>query len=111
MQCGLVRIEETELRNWWNDPAARLQVRTWDAADGAQGALAPFAGAARTPDGRLWFANDNVLQMIDPRVAKSRPVRRPGAGDRVPVHGIGIVQKVVAAGCIQSELAIAACRE
>jgi len=77
MQCGLVRIEETELRNWWHDTAARLQVRIWDAADGAQGALAPFAGAARTPDGRLWFANDNVLQMIDPRVADRAPAPPP----------------------------------
>jgi signal transduction histidine kinase/ligand-binding sensor domain-containing protein len=69
LQCGLVRIQAPELRKWWREPSARLEVRTWDAADGAQGALAPFAGAARTHDGRLWFANNNVLQMIDPRLA------------------------------------------
>jgi signal transduction histidine kinase/ligand-binding sensor domain-containing protein len=77
MQCGLVRIDAAELRKWWRDPAARLEVRTWDAADGAQGALAPFPGAARTPDGRLWFANNSVLQMIDPRLANRAPTAPP----------------------------------
>ena len=32
----------------------------------SQPGRAPFAGAARSPDGRLWFANGDVLQMIDP---------------------------------------------
>jgi signal transduction histidine kinase/ligand-binding sensor domain-containing protein len=77
MQCGLVRIEAPELLKWWRDPAARLEVRTWDAADGAQGALAPFTGAARTHDGRLWFANNSTLQMIDPRLANRVPAAPP----------------------------------
>jgi signal transduction histidine kinase len=77
MQCGLVRIEAAELRKWWRDPAARLDVRTWDGADGAQGALAPFNAAARTRDGKLWFANNSMLQMIDPRVANLVPAAPP----------------------------------
>jgi len=43
-----------------------VQLKTFDAFDGVQPGWAPFAGAARTPDGRLWFANSVVLQMIDP---------------------------------------------
>ncbi len=35
--------------------------------DGAQPGRPPFQPiASKSPDGRLWFANENVLQMIDP---------------------------------------------
>jgi signal transduction histidine kinase len=43
-----------------------MQLKTFDAFDGVQPGYAPFGGAARSPDGRLWFANGVVLQMIDP---------------------------------------------
>jgi signal transduction histidine kinase/ligand-binding sensor domain-containing protein len=65
-QCGLVEIAETEMQRWWAQPDIRLQLKTFDAFDGVQPGRAPFGGAARSPDGRLWFANGVVLQMIDP---------------------------------------------
>jgi signal transduction histidine kinase/streptogramin lyase len=65
-QCGLVEIADAEMQRWWGQPDATLPLRTFDALDGAQPGWAPFAGAARSPDGRLWFANGLVLQMIDP---------------------------------------------
>jgi signal transduction histidine kinase/ligand-binding sensor domain-containing protein len=65
-QCGLVEIADTELQRWWGQPDITVQLKTFDAFDGAQPGRAPFAGAARSPDGRLWFANGVVLQMIDP---------------------------------------------
>jgi ligand-binding sensor domain-containing protein len=65
-QCGLVEIAGTELQRWWGQPDITVQLKTFDAFDGAQPGRAPFAGAARSPDGRLWFANGVVLQMIDP---------------------------------------------
>jgi signal transduction histidine kinase/ligand-binding sensor domain-containing protein len=65
-QCGLVKIENTQLHHWWVDPMAHLHPRLFDAVDGARTGAAPFSGAARTPDGRLWFANDDVVQMVDP---------------------------------------------
>jgi signal transduction histidine kinase len=37
-----------------------------DALDGAQTGYAPFNGAAKSLDGRLWFANGAVLQSVDP---------------------------------------------
>jgi hypothetical protein len=64
--CGLVEIAGTELERWWAQPDITVQLRTFDAFDGVQPGRAPFDGAARSLDGRLWFANGVVLQMIDP---------------------------------------------
>jgi signal transduction histidine kinase/ligand-binding sensor domain-containing protein len=66
MRCGLAAIANTELQKWWDQPEAKLQLRVFDALDGVQPGLAPFQGSARTTDGRLWFANGSMLQMIDP---------------------------------------------
>ncbi len=65
-QCGLVEIAGAEMQRWWQQADTTLQVKTFDAFDGVQAGRAPFAGAARTLDGRLWFANGVLLQMIDP---------------------------------------------
>lgn len=65
-QCGLVEIEKAELQKWWNDPQSVLKLRVFDVSDGVQPARAPFGSAARSRDGRLWFANGLLLQMIDP---------------------------------------------
>jgi ligand-binding sensor domain-containing protein len=65
-QCGLVEIAGTEMQRWWGQSDITVQIKTFDAFDGAQPGWAPFGGAARTSDGRLWFANGVVLQMIDP---------------------------------------------
>jgi signal transduction histidine kinase len=66
MQCGLVQIAGKNLEQWWGYPDNRLDVRIYDAFDGAQPEPSAFQAAARTPDGRLWFGNTVVLQMIDP---------------------------------------------
>jgi signal transduction histidine kinase/ligand-binding sensor domain-containing protein len=66
-QCGLVRIALTDLQTWWRDENVRLQPTVFDALDGWLPGPAPFQNsAARSPDGRLWFAKGSVLQMIDP---------------------------------------------
>jgi ligand-binding sensor domain-containing protein/two-component sensor histidine kinase len=66
MQCGLVRVAEPEIQKWWANDAAALQVQVFDSGDGVQAGFAPFQGAARGKDGKLWFANEGTLQMIDP---------------------------------------------
>ena len=68
MQCGLVKIARSDLQRWWGQPNVRLQPKVFDVFDGFQsGNRAPFESkAVRTVDGRLWFANAAVAQMIDP---------------------------------------------
>jgi signal transduction histidine kinase/ligand-binding sensor domain-containing protein len=65
-QCGLIQIPAAELARWWTEPDSRLQMRVFDSSDGVQIGTALFNVSARSTDGRLWFANSVVLQMIDP---------------------------------------------
>jgi ligand-binding sensor domain-containing protein len=66
-ECGFVVIADSELEKWWKQPDSTVKVGTLDAFDGAQPAAADFSPAAsKSADGRLWFANDSIVQMIDP---------------------------------------------
>jgi signal transduction histidine kinase len=62
----LAQVSERNLQEWWKNPAAVLKMPVLDAIDGVQAGFAPFQGAARAQDGKLWFANVSTLQMIDP---------------------------------------------
>ena len=65
--CGLVAISGAELDRWSAGSSDTVEVRTFDVLDGAQPAIATFQpAAARSRDGRLWFANSSFLQTIDP---------------------------------------------
>jgi signal transduction histidine kinase/ligand-binding sensor domain-containing protein len=77
MECGLVEVAGSDLRRWWIDAAAVLKPWQYDQFDGAQPALVSFNGAARTSDGRLWFANGAGLQMIDPGRIRRNTVPPP----------------------------------
>jgi signal transduction histidine kinase/ligand-binding sensor domain-containing protein len=67
MKCGLVSISSSELQRWWGAPSTKVKTQYLDAADGARTDQSYFSPtAARSPDGRLWFAGSRVLQMIDP---------------------------------------------
>ena len=83
-QCGIVEIATASLQKWWENSEAVLQPRVFDVFDGALPGRAPFGSAAKTADGRVWFADGVVLQMIDPnRVAVNKVAP--------PVHIEGIV--------------------
>lgn len=77
--CGLIEIESRQFARWLEFPMSRIGFRTFDVFDGMQPGNAFYEPAARSADGRLWFANGNVLQMIDPanlvRNRISPPVR------------------------------------
>jgi signal transduction histidine kinase/ligand-binding sensor domain-containing protein len=65
-QCGLIEIPRDQMRQWWEHPESKLNLRVFDTFDGFRPGLAHFNTSAKTPDGRLWFANGSVLQVIDP---------------------------------------------
>jgi signal transduction histidine kinase/ligand-binding sensor domain-containing protein len=65
--CGLLAIVDSELERWWQNPKAKIKLRSFDILDGAQPAPPAFQPqASMSPDGKLWFANGTVLQQIDP---------------------------------------------
>lgn len=66
--CGLVAITNAELTMWLDRPGTKLTPEhVFDVFDGALPAHSTFSpSASKSRDGRLWFANDSVLQMVDP---------------------------------------------
>jgi PAS domain S-box-containing protein len=66
-ECGLVEINAAQIQQWWRQPSLALKVKIIDQSDGVRPGEAPFSSqAARSPDGKLWFADNSVLQMFDP---------------------------------------------
>ncbi len=67
MQCGIVEFSDSELRRWWANADTVIQTRFYDVLDGARpSARPPFNSATTSPDGRVWFINSGVVQMVDP---------------------------------------------
>jgi hypothetical protein len=64
--CGIVELPDSELQRWWNNPDLMLQTRVYDELDGARAGRPNFNSAAYSSDGRVWFAQGNLLQMVDP---------------------------------------------
>jgi signal transduction histidine kinase/ligand-binding sensor domain-containing protein len=64
--CGFVELADSEVQRWRGHPGTVVQSQLFDALDGARPGTPAFNPAAKTSDGRLWFVNNVVLQMIDP---------------------------------------------
>jgi signal transduction histidine kinase/ligand-binding sensor domain-containing protein len=72
-ECGLAQVGEADFKGWQQDPEHKVRPRLFDWIDGLRiYRFPPFEGAARSGDGRLWFNNQQALQVIDPaRIAKN----------------------------------------
>jgi ligand-binding sensor domain-containing protein len=75
--CGVIEIGQPELQRWWTHPESIVEFRYFNALDGALPGNAFYNPAARSKDGRLWFANGSVLQMVDPSSLASNPIPPP----------------------------------
>ena len=70
MPCGLARITSAALAAWLADPNRVVATTVFDSADGVRAQSTPIGfspAAARLPDGRLWFAADTGIGVVDPR--------------------------------------------
>ena len=77
---GLVDVESASSI----EPSSVVQSRVLDALDGARPSSNTFQpAAAKSPDGRLWFANDAVVQMFDPDQPNQNRVAPPVYVERV----------------------------
>ena len=103
LRCGLAQIERSDLQKWWADQNVKLQPRVFDVFDGVRaGVSTPFERSAlRDRDGRLWFANGSVVQMVDPahvvrnftpppvhleQIIADHKMYLPGGGVRLPAR-------------------------
>ena len=86
--CGLIRIAATELQRWWENPDAKVKPLVLDVFDGFQAGNPSFDPAAsRSPDGRLWFANESVLQMVDPAHLEGNTLSPPVHVEQISASG------------------------
>ena len=97
MTCALGEIAVGDLQRWKSDPRVSVPVKSFDAADGMIPGFAYFNGAARSSDGRLWFANGAAVQMIDPAHLHRNMVPPPVhiesvVADRRPYPATGVVR-------------------
>ena len=77
-QCGLIGISDSELSQWWRQPHRTVKFQALDVFDGAMPGPSTFQPAvSKSPDGRLWFANDAVLQMINPADLRKNGIAPP----------------------------------
>jgi PAS domain S-box-containing protein len=66
-ECGLISIKSAELQQWRGNPNQKIAFDLFDTYDGVQAYPGTFSPhATRATDGRLWFANGTVVQLIDP---------------------------------------------
>ena len=75
--CGVLELADSELQRWWSDPRAVVQTRIYDRLDGAQPNAPYFNSASYSPDGRVWFANGQVVQMVDPSTLSRQALPAP----------------------------------
>jgi signal transduction histidine kinase/ligand-binding sensor domain-containing protein len=75
--CGVVELPDSEFQRWWAHPDTVVRIRVDDASDGFRPGEPFFNASALSADGRVWFANGAVLQMIDP--SKLRRFAPPAA--------------------------------
>jgi signal transduction histidine kinase/ligand-binding sensor domain-containing protein len=70
-RCGLLSIAASQLSLWQRNQHAQIKVGTLDIYDGVQPGITPLQPqATRSMDGRLWFANNNIVQTLDPKTQR-----------------------------------------
>ncbi len=76
-ECGLAELLEADFKGWQHDPAHRVLPRLFNWMDGVRTNSPPFEAAARSGDGRLWFNNQQALQVVDPAHIAKNQVQPP----------------------------------
>jgi signal transduction histidine kinase/ligand-binding sensor domain-containing protein len=78
MPCGLVIISRDEVRAFWAEPEHTMRVRTLTVFDGYFSGPSIFTpGMSLGSDGRVWFVNGQVVQVVDPEMLSSNTFQPP----------------------------------
>jgi ligand-binding sensor domain-containing protein len=88
-RCGLFSVAPSQLALWHDNPSMQVNVDFLDVYGGAQPGMAPLQPqATRSLDGRLWFANNNVVQTFDPHVWRRNKLPPNVVVERVAGNGV-----------------------
>jgi hypothetical protein len=97
-----MKIPASDVANWLRQPESKVSVRIFDALDGVE---ATGDGnqptESKSPDGRLWFASPQGVQVIDPSQSYVNPVLPPvhveevvaGQKDYSPFDGLRLAPR------------------
>jgi len=70
MPCGLARIEPSEWYAWADDPRRVIKPTVFDNSDGVT-SVGVYGGygphVTKAPDGKIWFAHQEGVSVVDPR--------------------------------------------
>ncbi len=68
-RCGLLQIDASQVAKWEETPTSPVSARVFDAHDGAfpSRQVARQHISSKAPDGRLWFTNGVMAQVVDPK--------------------------------------------
>ena len=87
-RCGLLSIAASESTLWQKDPSSQVKVAALDVYDGVQAGAVPLQPqASRSLDGRLWFANDSILQTFDPQTRRTNTLPPNVVMERIAANG------------------------
>jgi signal transduction histidine kinase/ligand-binding sensor domain-containing protein len=86
---GLMKIPAEDVATWLQAPESKLHVKTFDALDGAHANAGNMNDprVSKSPDGRLWFATNRLVQVIDPRLSYTNTIEPPVQLERVISDG------------------------
>jgi len=88
-RCGLFSIAASQLNLFREYQDAGVRVETLDIYDGVQPGSTPLQQqATRSTDGRLWFANNNIVQTFDPRKWRKNTLAPNVITERVVADGM-----------------------
>ena len=78
-RCGLLQIDASQVSKWEESPTRPVSVRVFDARDGAfpSGQTPRQHVSSKAPDGRLWFTNGVMAQVVDPKHLARNEVMPP----------------------------------
>jgi len=88
-RCGLFSVSPSQLTLWRENPLMQVNVESLDVYSGAQPGETPLQPqATRSLDGRLWFANNNVVQTFDPRKWQRNMLPPDVVVERIEANGV-----------------------
>jgi signal transduction histidine kinase/ligand-binding sensor domain-containing protein len=83
-KCGIVTIDKSQLDNWWQHPDDLLSLKLLNTFEGVEPGLTSLKPqVAQSPDGRLWFVNGRILQMLDPNHLARNAIPPPVHVERI----------------------------
>jgi len=88
-RCGLFSVAPSQLARWRGNPSTQVKVESLDVYCGVQPGITPLQPqASRSRDGRLWFANNNVVQTFDPHVWRTNKLPPNVVVEQVAANGL-----------------------